>query len=77
MNKFEEYQRFGIPEYWIVNYLAIASHSYLGNLKEPTIFVFYLDESGTYQMKAYRELDRIVSPTFPELSVSIDSIFNS
>ncbi len=39
VDKLDEYHRLGIPEYWIVDYLAIASRSYLGNPKEPKVFV--------------------------------------
>lgn len=37
VDKLDEYQRLGIKEYWIVDYLAIASRSYLGNPKVPTV----------------------------------------
>ncbi|MBP0003560.1 MAG: Uma2 family endonuclease [Cyanobacteria bacterium SBC] len=77
VDKLDEYRRLGIPEYWIVDYMAIASRSYLGKPKEPTVFVCSLDDNGTYQMTPYRESDRIVSPTFPELAVSVESILNS
>ena len=74
IDKLDEYQHLGIPEYWIVDYMAIASRSYLGKPKEPTVFVCNLDDSGIYQMNPYRGSDRIVSPTFPELAVSVESI---
>jgi Uma2 family endonuclease len=70
VDKLDEYQRLGISEYWIVDYMAIASdalslpkgRSYLGKPKEPTIFVFSLDKNGTYQMKPYRKSECIVCP---------------
>jgi Uma2 family endonuclease len=77
VDKLEEYQRLKIPEYWIVDYLAVASRSYLGNPKQPTIFVYCLDENGVYQMNAYREGDRIISPTFPEMKTTVSEIFES
>ncbi len=77
VDKLDEYQRLGIPEYWIVDYLAVASRSYLGNPKIPTIFVYLLDENGVYQMNSYRGSDRIISSTFPELNVTVEQIFNS
>ena len=66
IDKLDEYQRLGIPEYWIVDYLAIASRSFLGNPKLPTVFVYQLID-GKYRASCFKNLDRIVSPTFPEL----------
>ncbi|MFO7030378.1 hypothetical protein B9T07_10125 [Limnospira fusiformis CCALA 023] len=77
VDKLEEYQRLKIPEYWIVDYLAVASRSYLGNPKQPTIFVYCLDENGLYKTNAYRESDRLISPTFPELPTTVSDIFKS
>jgi Uma2 family endonuclease len=37
VDKLDEYQRLGILEYWIVDYLALASRAYLGNPKLPTV----------------------------------------
>ncbi|QSJ21080.1 Uma2 family endonuclease [Nostoc sp. UHCC 0702] len=71
----DEYQRLGISEYWIVDYLAVGSRNYLGNPKLPTVFVYLLDENGVYQSTAYRGTDSIVSRTFPELSVRVNQIF--
>lgn len=77
VDKLEEYQRLKIPEYWIVDYLAVASRSYLGNPKQPTIFVYCLDENGLYKTNAYRESDRLISPTLPELQTTVSDIFKS
>ncbi len=77
VDKLAEYQRLGIPEYWIVDYLAVASRSYLGNPKEPTIFVCVLDEAGVYKMNAYRGSDRLISATFPELEITAEQILNA
>ncbi len=74
IDKLDEYQRLGIAEYWIVDYLAIGSRDYLGNPKVPTVFVYQLDENGVYQPAAYRGGDRIVSPTFPELQLTVEQI---
>ncbi|WP_341736549.1 Uma2 family endonuclease [Microcoleus sp. CAWBG640] len=76
VDKFDEYQRLGICEYWIVDYLAIASRYYLGNPKVPTIFVYHLVE-GSYQVQGFTDCDRIISPTFPELDVTVDRVIKS
>jgi Uma2 family endonuclease len=77
LDKLDEYQRLGISEYWIVDYLAIASRSYLGNPKEPTVFVYLLDDNKIYQSNAYRGTDKIVSRTFPELNITVEQIWQA
>lgn len=74
IDKLDEYQRLGIPEYWIVDYLAIASREYLGNPKIPTIFVFLLNSEGEYQRTEFRGNQIIVSPTFPELTLTVEQV---
>ena len=76
IDKLDEYQRLGISEYWIVDYLALGSRNYLGNPKEPTVFVYLLDENGVYQMTAYRGTERIISRTFPELALTPEQVFD-
>jgi Uma2 family endonuclease len=76
VDKFEEYQRLGISEYWIVDYLAIASREFLGNPKIPTVFVNLLDENGKYQTTKSTGDDKIISRTFPELDLTAAQILN-
>jgi Uma2 family endonuclease len=76
IDKLGEYQRLGISEYWIVDYLAIGSRDYLGNPKVPTFFVHQLNADGVYEVTPYRGSDRIVSPTFPELELTIEQILS-
>ncbi|MFB2919751.1 Uma2 family endonuclease [Aerosakkonema funiforme] len=73
IDKVDEYQRLGIPEYWIVDYLAVASRNYLGNPKVPTVSVYHLVE-GVYQVKRYTGNDLIISPTFPELQLTVATV---
>ncbi len=77
IDKLDEYQRLGIPEYWIVDYLAIASREYLGNPKIPTIFVFLLNAEGKYQRTQFRGDETIVSPTFPELTLTAQQVLKA
>jgi Uma2 family endonuclease len=76
VDKLDEYQRLGIPEYWIVDYLAIASRAYLGNPKVPTVSVYQLVE-GQYQVQKFRGSDRILSKTFPELELTVEQVIDS
>jgi Uma2 family endonuclease len=74
IDKLEEYERLGIPEYWIVDFLAIGSRDYLGDPKLPSVLIFTLDTEGKYQMTIFQNSDRIVSPTFPELNLTVEQI---
>jgi Uma2 family endonuclease len=74
IDKLEEYESLGIPEYWIVDYLAIGSRDYLGDPKFPSVLIFTLDTEGKYQMTIFQNSDRIVSPTFPELNLTVEQI---
>ena len=76
IDKLDEYQRLGISEYWIVDYLALGSRDYLGNPKVPTVFVYLLDENRVYQMTAFRGNERIISRTFPELVLTAEQVLD-
>ncbi|MFN7639322.1 MAG: Uma2 family endonuclease, partial [Pseudanabaena sp.] len=69
-------ERMGIPEYWIVDYLATGSREFLGNPKIPTVFVNLLDENGKYQTNKFTGDDKIISRTFPELDLTAAQILN-
>jgi Uma2 family endonuclease len=73
IDKLEEYQRAGVAEFWIIDYLALGSRSYLGNPKRPTFFVHTLRE-GQYDVKSFRQDEAIVSQTFPELTLTLNQI---
>ena len=73
VDKLDEYQRLGICEYWIVDYLAIASRAYLGNPKIPTVFVYSL-KNGSYSVQSFRGNERIISKTFPELEITAEQL---
>jgi len=74
IDKLNEYERLGILEYWIVDYLALGSRTYLGDPKQPSIFIFRLDSESKYQYTRFQGSDRLISPTFPELDLIVDQI---
>jgi Uma2 family endonuclease len=74
--KAKDYEEMGIPEYWTVDYLGIGGRRFIGNPKQPTILVHELID-GEYQVTAFRGDDRVISPTFPELNLTANQIFEA
>lgn len=66
----------GIEEYWIVDYAGLGGRNLIGNPKQPTISACNLVE-GEYQIVKFRDHDRIVSPTFPDLNLTANQIFQA
>jgi len=64
VEKREEYAQFGIPEYWIVDFL-------LGTFSVLTLV------NGVYIEKVYRENDRIISNVFPSIELSMSQVMES
>ncbi len=74
--KYADYEEMGIPEYWIVDYAALGGRNFIGNPKQPTISVCNLVD-GEYQINKFRDSDRLISQTFPELHLTPDQIFQA
>ncbi|MBD2440994.1 Uma2 family endonuclease [Nostoc sp. FACHB-110] len=74
--KLGQYEAIGIPEYWIVDYAALGGKKFIGNPKQPTISIYSLIE-GEYQVKQFRNGERIESLTFPDLALTAEQIFQS
>ena len=72
--KLAEYEKLGIPEYWIVDYLGLGGRRYIGNPKRPTISVYQLVD-GEYIFSQFRDKDRVESVIFPELNLTAEQIF--
>ncbi|MEH2269009.1 MAG: Uma2 family endonuclease [Nostoc sp.] len=74
--KYAEYEEMGILEYWIVDYAALGGRNFIGNPKQPTISVCNLVD-GEYQISKFRDSDRIISQTFPQLNLTPSQIFQA
>ncbi|CAD5930120.1 hypothetical protein PCC9214_01227 [Planktothrix tepida] len=72
--KLSEYEKLGIQEYWIVDYLGLGGRRYIGNPKQPTISVYQMID-GEYMVNLFRENDLIQSAIFPELNLTAEQIF--
>lgn len=74
LTKLAEYEKLGVPEYWIVDYLGLGGRRYIGTPKQPTLSVYQLIE-GEYQLSQFRGDNRIESAAFPELNLTAQQIF--
>ena len=74
--KVAEYERLGIPEYWIIDYAALGGRRFIGNPKQPTISIYQLID-GEYQVSLFLQGDTIISSTFPELNLTVEQVFSS
>jgi len=72
--KVADYERLGIPEYWVVDYAALGGRRFIGNPKQPTISVYQLVD-GEYQISQFRGDDTVESLAFPELKLTAEKIF--
>ncbi|MBD2069208.1 Uma2 family endonuclease [Leptolyngbya sp. FACHB-671] len=72
--KLGEYEALGIQEYWIVDHVALGGRRFIGNPKQPTITVCQWVD-GEYELQQFRAGDRLNSPTFPSLKLTVDQIF--
>ncbi|MEG4573428.1 Uma2 family endonuclease [Microcoleus sp. N3A4] len=71
--KLNEYETLGILEYWIVDYAGLGGVQYIGSPKQSTMTINRLID-GEYQAQRYQGEAIIVSPTFPQLVLTIAQI---
>ncbi len=74
--KFADYEEMSIAEYWLVDYGAMGGRNFIGNPKQPTISVCHLVD-GEYQVSKFQNSDPLISPIFPELSLTVAQIFQA
>jgi Uma2 family endonuclease len=73
--KLNDYEALGIPEYWIVDYLALGAKRYIGSPKQPTLSVFSLVEEE-YKVVKFKGDEQIQSPQFPGLQLTSQQMFD-
>ena len=74
--KLADYEEMGILEYWIADYAALGGKKFIGDPKQPTIFVCEL-VNGEYRFNQFQGHSHIVSPTFPQLNLTAQQIFDA
>lgn len=72
--KLGEYEKLGIEEYWIIDYLGLGGRRYIGTPKQPTISIYHLVEKE-YTLELFQSQDVLKSPLFPELNLTAEQIF--
>jgi Uma2 family endonuclease len=72
--KVEDYALFGVPEYWIIDYLGIGGREYIGKPKQPTLTICNL-VGDQYQKQLFKNNDLLVSSIFPNLKITAQQIF--
>ena len=73
--KMSDYECMGIQEYWIVDYLGLGGRRYIGFPKKPTLTICTLVD-GEYEIQQFSDRSSINSPTFPQLQLTVEEIFN-
>jgi Uma2 family endonuclease len=76
LKKFADYEIMGILEYWIVDYAAFGGIRHIGEPKQPTLSVCQLVD-GEYKINLFKGNDRIISPTFPNIKLTVEQIFRA
>ena len=74
LRKLADYEMLGIPEYWVVDYQGLGGTRYIGYPKIPTISIYSL-VNNEYEIQQFKNQEKLVSPTFPELNLTVSQIF--
>jgi Uma2 family endonuclease len=72
--KLGEYEKLGIKEYWVIDYLGLGGRRYIGTPKQPTISVYHLVEKE-HTLNLFQGQDVLKSCLFSELSLTAEQIF--
>jgi Uma2 family endonuclease len=72
--KADAYEKLGIAEYWIVDYLGLGGRRFIGYPKQPIISIYQLVEDE-YIVKQFRGQEKIESLEFSHLNLTAAEIF--
>lgn len=76
LTKLAEYEKLGIPEYWIADYRALGGVRYIGSPKTPTVWIYSLVDGEYTTPQAFRGSNPFSSILFPELKLTTEAILN-
>lgn len=74
LTKLAEYEKLGVPEYWVADYRALGGVRFIGSPKTPTVWVYELEREEYQEGRAFKQGQSLVSLTFPEQALNIDQI---
>jgi Uma2 family endonuclease len=75
--KLAEYEKLGVPEYWIVDYRALGGVRFIGSPKMPMVWIYKLGDQEYQPGQPFQVGQRLISPTFPELMLEVDRIIET
>jgi Uma2 family endonuclease len=75
--KLAEYEKLGVPEYWIVDYRALGGVRFIGSPKMPMVWIYKLGDQEYQPGQPFQVGQRLISPTFPELMLEVDHIIET
>jgi Uma2 family endonuclease len=77
LTKLAEYEKLGVPEYWVADYRALGGVRYIGSPKTPTIWVHDLVEGEYATPRSFQAAAPIESEGFPQINLSLEAILRS
>ncbi len=73
--KLEEYAKFGVVEYWMIDPIGLGSEQVIGVVNQPIIVICNL-VGDRYQQQVLKGDDEIRSALFPELQLTAAQVLN-
>ena len=74
LTKLAEYEKLGVPEYWVADYRALGGVRFIGSPKTPTVWIYRLDREEYQEGRGFKQGQSLVSSAFPKLALTVDQI---